>query len=46
MQHERASMLALADCYLQERAATWMMGLEDAGKKPGRVLALQDAMIR
>lgn len=41
-----ASKLAIADCYLQDCAATWMMSLEDAGNKPETALALQEAMIK
>ena len=39
-------MLALADCYLQDRAATWILGLEHANKKPKTVSDLQVALIR
>lgn len=39
-------MIELADCYLQDRAAIWMMGLERDGKKPRTTEELQEAMIR
>lgn len=41
-----ASMVAFADCYLQDRAARWMMRLEDSNEKPSSMSELQDAMIK
>ena len=37
-------MLNLADCYLRDRAATWMMNLEATECKPKKVSDLQEAM--
>ena len=39
-------MLAVADCYLQNRAATWMMGLEDGNENPETVSDLRVVIIR
>lgn len=39
-------MVELADCYLQDRAAVWMMGLERNNQKPRTVDELQTAMLR
>ena len=40
-----ADMLALADCYLQDKAATWKMSLEARGEKPRSLEKLQQALI-
>lgn len=43
---DEASMLRYAECYLQDRAATWMMGLEEASQLPTTVSEMQSAMIK
>ena len=38
-------MLELADCYLTDRAAMWLMNLEQLNTKPASMADLQTAMI-
>ncbi|PXF44159.1 hypothetical protein BWQ96_06086 [Gracilariopsis chorda] len=39
------NMLDLAECYLQDRAASWMMRLENENRKPTSLEELQKTMV-
>lgn len=43
--YSESNMLDLAECYLQDRAASWMMRLENENRKPESLEDLQKAMM-
>lgn len=44
--YSEAKMVALAECHLQDRAASWMLGLERENQKPETLEELRQEMIR